>query len=243
MKSSIIILDSSQRNTALYPSNNKWTYNSPKQYINPKKVELISAIIANSQYVINSNNYQFNLTYSGTLYTATLTKQNYTASTLATSLATALNGLSVPSTTFTVSTNTDTLTFTITSTNAVVYNFSKNTTLSQLLGFPITDSSSNSSITSTNCYTVNTTRYYKVYIKELRPDFDTNISNSFNFIILNNVNSGEYLYLTDINNVNNSHEIDLKMNLSSLNIEIRDEWDQLCDFNGVYYLLFFKIYH
>ena len=243
MKESIIIIDSSKRNTTLYPVNNSFKYNTNKTYSNPTKISLLSAIICNSQYVINSNNNLFNLTYSSTLYTATIPQSNYTPSSLSTALQTALNGLSVPSTTFTVSVNLNTMQFTITSTNAVVYNFSLNTQLSQILGFQVTNSTSTTSITSTNTYTINTTRYYKLFIREFNNNYDTNISNSFNFLILNNVNSGEYLYLTDINNVNNTHEINIRnININTLTIELRDEWDNLVLLNGNDFVLIFKIY-
>ena len=242
MNESIIIIDSSKRNTALYSLNNNFVYNTNRTYYNPKKLSLISAIICNSQYIINSNNNQFNLTYSCTLYTATITQSNYTPTSLATALQTALNNLSIG--TFTVTANTNTMQFTITSTNSVVFNFSKNTLLSQLLGFPTTDSTSVTTITSTNAYTINTTRYYKIYINELNNNYDTNINNSFNYIILNNVNSGEYLYLTDINNVNNTHEINIRnINLNTLNIKLYDEWDNLVELNGIDYILIFKIYY
>jgi len=240
---SIIIIDSSKRNQRIYPNNNNFVYNTNKQYINPTKIELISAIIPNSQYVINSFNNLFNLTYSSTLYTALIPQSNYTASSLAVALQTALNGLSVPSTTFTVTVNLNTMTYTITSTNAVVYNFSSNPTLSQILGFSSTNSSSVSTITSTNAFQVATTRYWKLYIKEFDNNYDTNISGLFNFIILNNVNNGDYLYMIkDINSVNNSHDIHIKNNITTLSIELRDEWNNLVDLNGCDYLLILKIY-
>jgi len=241
-KESIIIIDSSKRNQSIYPSNNNFVYNTNKQYINPSKIELLSAIIPNSQYVINSFNNLFNLTYSSTLYTAVIPPCNYTASSLALSLQTSLNGLSVPST-FTVTVNLNTMLFTITSTNPVVYNFSLNPILSQILGFGSTNSSSVSTITSTNAFQVSTTRYWKLYIKEFDTNYDTNISGLFNFIILNNVNNSDYLYMIkDINCVNNSHEINIRRNITTLSIELRDEWNNLVDLNGCNYLLILKIY-
>jgi len=242
-KESIIIIDSSKRNQSIYPSNNNFVYNTTNQYTNPSKIELLSAIIPNSQYVINSFNNLFNLTYSSTLYTSVIPPCNYTASSLAVSLQTSLNRLSVPSTTFTVTVNLNTMTYTITSTNPVVYNFSLNPILSQILGFGSTNSSSVSTISSKNAFQVSTSRYWKLYIKEFDTNYDTNISGLFNFIILNNVNNSDYLYMIkDINCVNNSHEINIRRNITTLSIELRDEWNNLVDLNGCNYLLILKIY-
>ena len=241
MKESIIIVDSSNRNKTLYPSNNSWTYTNNRTYKNPKEISLIGAIFPNSQYVINSNNYKFNVTSGATQYTANLTLGNYTPSSLATELQTDLNALAIPSTTFTVTVNTNNFTFTITSTAAVVYNFSQNTTLAAILGFPSTNSGSVSSITSSYAYNINTTRYYKVFIKELPTDYDTNINQNFNFIILNNSNSGGYTFLTNSNNVNNCLEISRDINLATLTIQMLDEFGNLVQLNGLDYILTLKI--
>lgn len=176
-----------------------------------------------------------------TLYTASLTNQNYTPTSLATELQTKLNALAIPATTFTVTANTLTFKITITSTSAVVYNFSQNTQLADNLGFPITDSASVTSITSTNLYKIATTRYYKVIIKELIAGYDTNISSNFQFIIMNDANSGAYNYLTNGNNVNNCLFIENSINLNCLSIELRDDYNNLVQLNGSEYILIFRI--
>lgn len=241
MNSTVFIIDSSFRDKSTYTNNNSFVYQSNKVYKNPKKLELIGAVIPNTQYIINSNNYQFNVTSGVTLYTASLTNQNYTPTSLATELQTKLNALAIPATTFTVTANTTTYKFTITSTSAVVYNFSLNTQLATLLGFPITDSASVTSITATNAYNIATSRYYKVIIKELIAGYDTNMNSNFQFIIMNDGNSGAYNYLTNGNNVNNCLHIENNINLNSLTIEIRDDYNNLVQLNGGEYILIFRI--
>lgn len=240
MPENIIIIDSAKRDIR-FPSNSKFTYNTNKIYVNPSKLSLIGAIVANSQYIINSNNCNFNVT-SGLTYTATLTQQNYTPTSIATELQNKLNALAIPATTFTVTSNFNTNKLTINSSSSVLYNFSMNILLSQLLGFPLIDSGLNTTITSTNVMNISTTRYYKLTIRELLANYDTNISGSFNFIIPNNANAGIFNYLTNDSNVDNSLNIDNQINLCSLRIELFDEWDNLVQLNGVDYLLTFKIF-
>jgi hypothetical protein len=239
----LIVIDSSQRNKTLYSNNNRFEYQCQKEYYNGKRLSLQSAIIPNTQYVINDNNNQINVTRSSTLYTANITKQNYNPTSLATQIQTALNALAIPSTTFTVTVDTNALKYTIVSTQAVTYNWSMNTIISQMLGFPITDSSSVTTTTSTNVYNISTTRYYKIRIgDEYQSEHDTNILGSkFHFIIQNDSNSGSYTYINNTNNVNTVYDITKRNPMKRLMIELYDEWNNLVNLNGSEYILIFKI--
>ena len=235
----IITIDSNMRDKILYPNNSNFNYSCKNNYINPKSLKLLGAVIGNTQYIINSNNNRFNLTYLGTLYTATLTNSNYTPSSLATQLQTQLNALAIGGDTFTVTVDQNQNKFSIISTGSTIYKFSLNT--STLLGFNITDSAAVTTITSPNMYTVSTTRYYKLVVKQLYSSYDTNITGQFNFLILNNSNSGSFTYLTNENNVNNVLNIESKINLQNLTIQLFDEWNNFVQLNNIEFILIFKI--
>lgn len=236
---SLIIVDSSKRNQEIYPNNSDWVYKCQSNYIKPKKFKLVAGIIPNTQYIINGNNNILSLTYSSTNYNASIAIGNYTSSTLSTALQTALNNANVPSTTFTITNNSTTSTYTLNSTNAVSYNFSNNPSLAKILGFSNVNTSSSTSLTSTNSYRVNTTTLYKIHIKEIQSQYDTNMDLNFNFIVLNNVNSNEYLYIyPDVNNVANEIDITYDINITNLHIKVYDENNNLIQLNNDYVLIF-----
>jgi hypothetical protein len=236
MTKTTIILDSSKR-PAQYASNNKWAYDLKTVYQNIKEIKLIGAIIANSQYVINVNNKVITVNRSGTDYTFTLTESSYTPTSLATELQTQLNTNGFGGV-FTVSANSATNKIRLQCTVAVIYKFALNASLGRILGFGNANTSATTDITSINCYQVTSTRYYKVLIKEISNDVDSNIQPLFfTFLIPNNVNSGEYNYLTNQNNINNViHQVQ-QQNIAKLSIEIYDEDSQLIQLNGIDYLL------
>ena len=237
----IITIDSNMRNKTLYPNNSNFSYSCKNNYLNPKSLKLLGAVIGNTQYIINSNNNQFNFTYLGTSYTATITNSNYNPTSLGTQLQTQLNALAIAGNTFTVTVDQNLNKFTIVSTALNIYKFSLNTQLATLLGFNNTDSSAVTTITSPNMYNVSTTRYYKLVVKELYSSYDTNITGLFNFLILNNSNSGSFTYLTDGNNVNNVLNIESKINLQTMTIQLFDEWNNFVQLNNIEFILIFKI--
>ena len=202
MKKTTIIIDSSQR-ASIYTSNNRFVYPLKTVYQNIRRVKLIGTIIANSQYIINANNRTITVNRSGTDYTFNLTQGNYTPSALATELQTQLN-TNVFGGAFAITQSSTTNKFRLQCTVAVTYKFASNPSLGRILGFGGTDTTATTDVYSTNCFQVNTTRFYKVLIKEIANDVDTNIQPlAFTFIIPNGVNSGEYNYLSPFNNINN----------------------------------------
>lgn len=238
MKTNVII-DSSNRNKSLYSNSNEFVYTCQRSYISPKKISLKAAIIPNSQYIINNNNNILSITYSSTTYSITIPIGSYNSNSLQSALQTSLNNASIPSTTFTVTNNTLTSTYTITSTNSVTYNFSNNASLSKILGF--TGNQTGTSITSNNCYQVNSTKYYKINISNIQSNYDTNMNITFNFILFNNVNSNEYLYVyNDLTNLDNINQVDIttQVNISNLHIKVYDENNNLIQLNSDYVLIF-----
>jgi hypothetical protein len=239
-RSTTVVLDSSQRD-AVYLLNNKWQYNLQNVYEKVKKIKLIGAIIGNSEYIINTNNKVITVTYSGTSYNFTLTEGNYTPTALATELQTRLNTNSFGGV-FTISANSSTNKFRFQCTVAVVYNFSSNTSLGRIFGFGAIDTSAVTDVTSTNAYQVNSTRYYKVIIREIGVDYDTNLKGQyFTFLIPNNVNSGEFNYVTPNNNINNVIERPQEQNIARFNLQVYNEDGYLVLLNGVDYLLMIEL--
>ena len=239
MNKTTVIIDSSQRDT-LDVSNSKWTYKSQSPFLNVKSIKLIGCIIPNSQYLINDNNKTLTIEASSTDYTFTLTKGFYTPSTLATELQTQLNTNSFSST-FTVSQSSTTNKFRIQSTISVILKFSQNTSSGKILGFGSSNTSSTMDITGTNIYDLSGTRYYKLRIPETNNFIDSNINKiNESFIIPNNVNSGEYNYITENTNIIN--EIENRQNrIDKLTIELFDDENNYVDLNGIDYILFFTI--
>lgn len=99
----ILIVDSAQRNRDMYENPGLYTLDLPKTYTDVISVELMQANVPNSAYTISSRNniltFRFDDADSGAalntlpLSTATLTTGNYTASTMATELARAMNDI------------------------------------------------------------------------------------------------------------------------------------------------------
>ena len=234
-----LIIDSSQRNTIIYPSNNSWVYQL-KDYKQIEQINLIGAIIANSQYIINPNNFVLTVNNGGTDYYFSITNGNYTPTSLASELQTRLN-TNLFASVFTVNASTVTSKFTFTSTLPVIYKFGLNLSLGRVCGFNA-NTASTTSVVSTNNYQVNSTRYYKVIIDEINNTVDTNIlPTNFTFLIPNNCNTGEFNYLNNLNNVNNKISVKQREFPSRFTFKIFDEDNFLVLLNGIEYIFTLEI--
>ena len=234
-----IVIDSSRR-TSNYPSNNQWTYKLDESFKNIKSFKLNGCMIPNTQYLINSNNNSLVVTHLATDYTFTLTNGFYTPSTLATELQTQLNTNAFGAT-FTVTQSTVTNKYRLQCTASIIYKFASNTILGKILGFGSSDTASTADVYSTNVYNLGGVKYYRLEIEEANNQIVTNISTSKNqFIIPNNVNSGEYNYITNSNNIINNIE-NLQKDILKFTIKLYDDEDNFVDLNGADYLLFFGI--
>ncbi len=112
----ILIVDSAQRNRDMYENPGSYTLDLPKIYTDVISVELMQANIPHSSYTVSSRNntltFRFDDTDGGaalntiTASTTTLVTGNYTATTLATELARAMNSVNIlrtaPDATFSV---------------------------------------------------------------------------------------------------------------------------------------------
>ena len=79
-------------------------------------------------------------------------------------------------------------------------------------------------------------------ITEIGCDYDYYTTmNKATFFIPNNVNSGEYNYITSSNNINNAIIRPQNTNFAQLSIEVRDEDDFFVELNGVDYILMLEL--
>ena len=234
-----IVLDSSYRNS-IFSSNNKWVYSPSKSYLNVKDFKLTGCIIPNTQYLIHDNNNSLTITYLATDYIFTLTKGFYTPSTLATELQTQLNTNGFGAT-FTISQSSTTHKFRFQCTGSIIYKFASNSSLAKILGFTVSNTTSSTDITGANIYDLSGSKYYNLRINEINNALDTNITQiNQSFVIPNNVNFGEYNYLTDNTNIINDIR-NMQNRIDKLTIELFDDENNLVNLNGANYILFFSI--
>lgn len=235
----IVIIDSSARDIINYPINNSFVFKFNQSYPNIKKIKLLGGCFPNSQYIVNVNNKNLIVNNATIDYTFVIPEGNYTPVNLASQLQTTLNTNNF-GVVFTVTSNYITNKFRFQSSSQVIYKFSTNLYLGTILGFT-TDTILTNDVTSTNCYSVNSTRYYRVVISELTTNYVSNKQNNgLTFTIMNNVNSGEYNYINSSNNVNNNIILD-QINISQLSICVYDEFNYKVLLNGIEFFLILQM--
>lgn len=228
------LIDSSKRDQRLFQVNNDWIINFSQNYENIHKIKLLGGFLCNSQYIINANNKIITVNYLGVDYPLTLQEGNYTPITLSAQIQTTLNSNSFAGT-FTITSTTLTTKLTFACNLPVIYRFSLNVSLGRITGFSSTDTIATTNIIAPNVFQITTTRYYSVFMKEIKSGYDVSVSNH-TFLIPNNVNAGEFCFITPSTNINNS--IDFPQgNIQRLSIKIYDEDGFLVLFNGAEYSL------
>ena len=116
---------------------------------------ILEFYMTNSLYNVNLNNNKVYFTESSILKTATLTNGYYTQSELATQLQTQMN--SAGSNTYTITFNSNTYQYTISSTGNFGFQFATNTTASarKLIGYSLANKTESTSSTSNNVIDLN----------------------------------------------------------------------------------------
>lgn len=224
MQPYIVSLNSNQRDISdpsVTTANFRIRLKSP--ITNAYSVELRKSVIANTSYVINNYNHTFTVLYSGTTYLITMAVGNYTAPQLATQLQSAL--ASVPLT-WTVTQNSTTNKFTITSSAACSLNFASFPLTARTLGFNPINTPVATSFTSANCYQANTTPYYYIKIAEL----PTRNDSGYFAVVMNRVDVGGYSYSIS-NDVMHAYQL-LPGNIQQLSVSIYDSDGNPCDLNN-----------
>lgn len=267
LKSIYLHIDSRDRNHNHYSNSNEYRIKLNNYKIkNIKSIELISAKIPKTEYLINSNNNKIHFSEAGSPKTITLDDGNYTSNTLAIHLENKLNALGTANS-YTVAVNNSTGILEIARNSGSnsfqilfstgTYNDTYNTdgqivigqTPREILGFAIDDYSSNSSgiIIAPNKMNLHTNCEIFIEIDNYMGHVDTVISE-------NNYLKGKIFACIDMdvdNDAikffkNNEKKIKkeyfpLMNNLSYLHIKFKNYYNQLYNFNGQENNLLLKI--
>lgn len=208
-----------------------------KDIVNCKRITLKRATIFNSNYLINDNNNK--LYYSSDVVPLTqwtLTNGNYNITQLCSHLQTLIAATYV-GTTVVYNSITQKITITGLPSNVNLY-FNLNTQLSKILGFNNTQITTNgSAVTSNNSVYLSNAYYTLRYDGIFNRDEHINDAND---IIFNDVQQGAMLnYNRDIfeqDEIKNQDKL-----LSNIEVTIRDEYNNIVDFNNVFPVLQFYI--
>ena len=258
LKTYNLVIDSRDRNTVAYPDNFNYQIDLDTIYKDIVSVELVSANVPKSQYLINSSNNKIYFTDNGSAeLTATIPIGNYTAATLATAIGTAMT--TVATNTFTVTNNTLTNTFTIAvNTGTYTLDFAgvsevygtttriryRENSIGAIIGFPQTDLSGSISYTGSNQYNFNGPTYILLHIDNFDNLFgvhNNSITKSFAKIILDtDLNSYKY-FKSQTDYITKKEFSPPLAKLAQMNIKFLNYDGTFYDFSGLEHCLYFKV--
>jgi len=264
-KEYFVVIDSRDRNYDLFTSTSKYEVELNNVYKDIVSIELISAEIPHSGYIINTSNNEIHFietntqTSTNTYYTATIPQGDYTESELATTIGTQMT--TAGQSTYTVSIDTNSRKISVASNltggdNIFSLIFRGNTekyedttrylyktrSIGNILGFTRTDLSGSASYTGQNQYNINGENYILLHIDNLSnmEGRGYGISNSFAKITLTSDKNKTRFY-------NMNEYITKKIfnpplaKLNQLFIKFKKYDGELYDFGGIEHSLFFKI--
>ena len=261
-----IVIDSRDRNHDVFQTTNEYEVDLNTVYKDIVSIELLSAEIPHSGYIINSSNNELhfietNAQVSGnTYYTATISQGNYTADELATAIVTQMN--LAGQSTYTVNIDTTSRKFKISSNttggdNIFQLRFRGKTekydqdvnryryidrSIGQVIGFQRTDLTGLNNYTGQNQYNLNGENYVLLHIDNLdnMEGRGIGISNSFAKITLtSNLNETRFY---SMNEYLTKKIFNPPLNrLSQLFIKFKKYDGSLYDFGGIEHSLFFKV--
>ena len=261
-----IVIDSRDRNHDVFQTTNEYEVDLNTVYKDIVSIELLSAEIPHSGYIINSSNNEIhfietNTQVSGnTYYTATISQGNYTADELATAIVTQMN--LAGQSTYTVNIDTTSRKFKISSNttggdNIFQLRFRGKTekydqdvnryryidrSIGQVIGFQRTDLTGLNNYTGQNQYNLNGENYVLLHIDNLdnMEGRGIGISNSFAKITLtSNLNETRFYCM---NEYLTKKIFNPPLNrLSQLFIKFKKYDGSLYDFGGIEHSLFFKV--
>lgn len=270
-RETILVIDSRDRNTDIYPNPNEYEIDLLMPLNDVVSIELLTAEIPHSGYVINDSNniIHFQETYqqevNEIILGATIPHGNYTPTTLKTAIETSLNNTSVNGANHTVSFNTSTNKVTITSDlggtsdrfnliflgitepyqNSQYRTLYKDNSIGSVLGF---DRRIYSGTTGTTSYTgdfqydLSGEKYILLKIRDIEAiDGMNNIQNAFAKISLDST-----LSTTKFFKLYNEYKVFKKLNppinrLTSLKIRFETYDGQLYNFGGREHSLTFNV--
>ena len=206
-----------------------------------KTLELMDIQIPIGWYNIRSPYNTFYFYQNTTALSATITPGNYTISSLSTALQTAINAVLTSATlSVTYSSTTNLLTIAINTGTIKINNSTTNNTVfnTVVCGFT-TDAQSGSSITAPCCYNLNYDLYVLLSLDNVESDFISTIPTTFKIPVI--VNSGNILFLDEIQTQNYVIQINNNISLSYIKITIRDRFGAVLNNNGLHWSMKLKI--
>ena len=257
LKSFNLIINSQDRNTSAYPNNSNYQIDLDVIYKDIISVELISAIVPKTQYLINGSNNIIYFDEGAGEISATVAVGNYTPTTLGTALGNAMT--TAGGQTYTATAD-ETLTnkYTISAAggfslifvgDTVTYNETtrtnyKTNSIGPIIGFPKTDLASNTTHTGTNQFNLNGDTYLLLHIQDFDNLFgvhNESVTKSFAKIVLD-TNQSEYKFFKSQSDYITRKEFSPMMaKLSQLNIRFLNYSGSEYDFGGLEHTLCFKI--
>lgn len=174
----------------------------PHEFNKITSFSIKEVLIPHTYYNINSTNNQINIFKNGDTLNrlATLTVGNYTITTLLPELKSKLDALAGPVCTFTITLNNTTNKLTIASSiNTIIRGGNALTTLYNIIGFPISDTTSSNSHTGVSVINLSYTNHIKIYSNQLTK-YDSRIRTSGNdendllcYIPVHNTTFGQFI--------------------------------------------------
>jgi hypothetical protein len=254
-----LVIDSRDRNTDDYPYAYKYQVDFDYIYKDIISIELVSANIPKTEYLINaSNNKIYFSENGGSELEATIPTGNYTPTTLSTAIKTAME--TVGADTYTVTAD-ETLTnkYTITKSSGTLELFFvggtetygtstrtiyKTSSIGPVIGFTKTDLSGSATHTGQNQFNLNGPSYVLLHIHNLDNLFgvhNSSVSKSFAKITLDTEQS-DYKYFKSQQDYIIRKEMSPPLaKLAQLDIEFRNYDGSFYDFGGLEHCLYFKI--
>jgi len=234
METIVYNIDSRNRNTTIYPSETKFTYDLNDDIKNITSIELSSAEFGNTSYVFSADKDNNYLKIDDVLIE--VPDGNYTSS----ELLSKINTLIPATIEFTLDTNTGKVTITTTNTHIFLLSNNTNThykSLGELLGFTDLFFSIESSYkTSTNIMNVIGEHYYLLKINDFGHVYHKN-KKYFSKIIIN-APKYEVVYETRNRYVSKKVEFKQPINLRKLEIELVDTFGHTIQTNGINHFSF-----
>lgn len=258
VKSKHLVIDSRDRNTDDYPNNYNYQVDLDYIYKDVLSVELVSANVPKSQYLINSSNNKIYFTDNGSSeLIATIPTGNYTSTTLGVAIGAAMT--TAGTNTFTVTDNTLTNTYTIevnTGTYELKFDGGSETygtstrtkhrddSMAPLIGFTAADLTGVITYTAPNQYNFNGPTYILLHIDNfdnLEGVNNSAVTKSFAKIILD-TDLNSYKYFKSQSDYITKKEFSPPLaKLAQLNIQFRNYDNSFYDFSGLEHCLYFKV--
>jgi phage anti-repressor protein len=255
-----LIVDSRDRDTDAYPNPNNYQIDFNEHYHDILSVELVSAIVPKSQYVINSSNNTIYFDEGSGVLTATIAVGNYTSSELATEIKTAMDLVGAKTYTVTVDSKTDKYTI---AANVGTYDLLFNggtekyetktrtiyreNSIGPVIGFTREDQTGLGTYTSQNRYNLNGEQYVILNIKELYTNMDSHSQNrgvnqeSFTKINLDAESNGFKFFKAQSDYIAKKTFVPPEASIRQMNIEWRNYNGDRYDFGGLEHTLFFRV--